>query len=153
MPQTTHTASPAATDARDKRWSIFGIGRADTDRLTHNAAFAEQSPPRLLERWNDRFAKWPEIQSALAIAFHENDVPGYAVAIRHATVIKGVIAALGLDEEASALFRAAERRRKAAFPRPDSRRLTPVTTLGALTHPAFEGYAGETRQLLPSLNK
>jgi len=49
----------------------------------------------------------------LAAIFYENGVPGYAVAICHHTVVKGITAELGLDDTPNRLFGRAEAERKA----------------------------------------
>ncbi|WP_448204355.1 methyl-accepting chemotaxis protein [Azospirillum sp. sgz302134] len=153
MTQAAFTATQSDADAHRRRMSTFKIGSADLECLKRNAAFAEQSLPRLLEQWHSRFAAWPEIHSTLmlpavhkarvehwvrvasgrleegfvesarrlASAFYEHNVPGYAVAICHSTVMNGIIEELKLDEDGGsglfgrALFGRKERERKAAI--------------------------------------
>ncbi len=60
-------------------------------------------------------AEFEESARKLAAIFYENGVPGYAVAICHHTVVKGITAELGLDDTPSRLFGKAEAERKAAL--------------------------------------
>jgi methyl-accepting chemotaxis protein len=53
------------TAEKDRRLSVFRIGRSDLELLRRNADFAERRLPGLLASWHSRFAQWPEIQSAL----------------------------------------------------------------------------------------
>ena len=57
-----------------------------------------------------------ESAKRLATVFYENDVPGYAVALCHSTVVNGIIEALNLaDDAGGSLFGRKERERKAAL--------------------------------------
>ncbi|EFH09912.1 methyl-accepting chemotaxis protein [Pseudoroseomonas cervicalis] len=108
--------------ARHALLAAFQLGDAELALLRAQAPLLRQRLPALLESLHDRFAPWPEIQSALARpevhrvrlahwtrlasgelgegfaesaraladAFYRHGVPGYAVAICHATVARAV---------------------------------------------------------------
>ncbi|MDG5494017.1 globin-coupled sensor protein [Niveispirillum sp. BGYR6] len=123
------------SDTQSRRLSVFQITDSDLKIVDELKEFARNRLPGLLQQWHDRFAAWPEIQSALARpevhrcrtehwmravcgdigsgfqesaqrlaqAFYDNGVPGYAVAICHSIVVRGVIEELGLEDRARGL--------------------------------------------------